>query len=196
MTERQIKVIRTKIDQIKKALAADKKQWGGQYHDGRGLRYLPPQYFLKLADYSGALRYFNWFNKNFPDDIGYPDFLFEWTITLFYCGKLKEAEKMAFNTFLQNAYYFDSYFDYSIVLHDKVHGSNWQSPEITDGFIYSHTQTQLTEFSNWLRQVIQSEKFQKAMNAYLEIEKQLNVVPVGPQRSELVRQLGDLRNYL
>jgi len=99
MTDRQIKSVQTKIDKIKKALAADKRRWGGQYDDSRGLRYLPPELYLKIQDYSGALKYFNWFNKNFPDDCGYPDFMFEWTITLFYNSKLKDAEKKLMKRF-------------------------------------------------------------------------------------------------
>ncbi len=84
MTPKQQERIKNKIQKVKAALSADKKHWGGQYHDGQGLRY------------------FNWFNKNFSDDSGYPDFLFEWTIILFKTGRLKEAEKKAFETFRSN----------------------------------------------------------------------------------------------
>ena len=98
MTPKQIERIQIKIATIKRALAADKRQWGC-YDDSRGLRYLPPALYLKLQDYKGAMRYFNWFHKIFDDDAGYPMFLFEWTITLFKNGKRKEAEKMALKTF-------------------------------------------------------------------------------------------------
>jgi len=47
MTEKQQERIRNKIGKIKKALAADKKHWGGFYHDGKGLRYLIPELFIK-----------------------------------------------------------------------------------------------------------------------------------------------------
>ena len=189
MTDRQIKSVRTKIDRIKKALAADKRQWGGQHHDGRGLRYLPPQHYLKLQDYSGALKYFNWFHKNFPDDSGYPDFLFEWTITLFYCGKLADAEKKAFGTYFGNPYYFDKYFNKPITRLDKWHGSNWEHPEMTEGFAYSSSQTQFSEFSHWLEQFINSDNFKQTVKVYNEIERQLKNEPTGPKRTELVRRL-------
>ena len=64
-----------------RALAADKRQWGC-YDDSTGPRYLPPALYLKQQDFKGAMRYFNWFHKNFDDDAGYPTFLLEWTITL------------------------------------------------------------------------------------------------------------------
>ena len=76
MTEKQITRIKTKITKIKKGLAADKKHWGGYYHDGGGMRYMPPELYLQIQDYTGSLRYFNWFNKNFPDDAGHPVFIF------------------------------------------------------------------------------------------------------------------------
>jgi len=71
MTPKQQARLQNKIKKIKSALAADKKHWGGYYHDGGGLRYLPPGLYIQLEDYSGGLRYLNWFKKNFPDD-AYP----------------------------------------------------------------------------------------------------------------------------
>ena len=87
MTPRQIEKAKAQIVAIRKAIADEKRQWGG-YHDGRGLRYAPPQYYLKLNDFKGAMTYFRWFQKNFDDDSGESCFLFEWCITLFKNGKL------------------------------------------------------------------------------------------------------------
>ena len=99
MTPKQEERIRIKIAKIKKALAADKRFWGGEYHDGRGYRYLQPALYLQLKDYKGAQRYFNWFAKTFEEDAGYPIFLFEWTVTFFKNNKLKEAEKRLWKHF-------------------------------------------------------------------------------------------------
>src|SRR3989338_1533576 len=104
MTEKQQERIRLKIKKIKSELAADKKRWGGFYDDSRGLRYLPLEYYIKLKDYSGGKRYINWFYKNFPDDGGFPEFLFESTIVLFYSKKHKEAKRKLFETFSLNIY--------------------------------------------------------------------------------------------
>src|SRR6187431_1783636 len=109
MTDKQIERVKAKIEKYKKALAADKINWGGQYHDGQGVRYLIPEQFIKIKDYKGGLRYLNWFDKNFPDDSGYPIFLFEWTFILYKCDKLIEAEKKAHQTFFSNTYLFDKF---------------------------------------------------------------------------------------
>ena len=63
MTPKQAEKLRDKILKIKRALSADKRRWGGVYDDSRGLRYLHPEIFLRLQDYTGALKYFKWFNN-------------------------------------------------------------------------------------------------------------------------------------
>lgn len=74
MTEKQAEKLQLKIKKIKAELAADKRRWGGFYDDSRGLRYLPPELYVKLQDWHGGLRYLKWFEKNFPDDIGFQIF--------------------------------------------------------------------------------------------------------------------------
>ena len=59
MTEKQIEKVKEKIVKYKKALSADKRQWGGFYHDGNGIRYLIPQLYISIMDYKGGLKYFN-----------------------------------------------------------------------------------------------------------------------------------------
>jgi hypothetical protein len=74
MAPKQEERIKNKIDRIRKELAADKKRWGGFYDDSCGLRYLPPEQFIKLKDNKGGLRFLSWFNRTFPHDNGYPIF--------------------------------------------------------------------------------------------------------------------------
>jgi hypothetical protein len=186
LTERKIKSIQTKIQRIKKALADDKKEWGGFYDDSRGLRYIPPQLYLEIQDYSGAKRYFNWFHKNFPDDACYPDFLFEWTITLFYCKKVKEAENKAIETFISGQEYFDMYFNKSILNSNKT----------LEKIAYSSTQEELVEFSNWLERFIVSEKYINAVDKYNEFKKQLSEEDDVDLRWEIIKKKNNINSYI
>ena len=167
MTPKQAERIRAKIIQIKKELAADKRRWGGFYDDSRGLRYLPPALYIKLGDYSGANRYFNWFAKNFPDDIGYPIFLFEWTLTLFKTQKMALAEQKALQTFRANTYLFHAF------LQRPPHGrnirewSNWASQELAEDLPYAKTDKELTDFAEWLEAFMGSEGFQRFTEDFL-----------------------------
>jgi hypothetical protein len=196
MTSKQEQRIRDKISKIKKALSDDKKFWGGYYHDGQGLRYLLPELFLKLKDYKGAMNYFRWFTKTFPDDSGFPLFLFEWTITLFKTGKIKDAEKKALQTFIANTYLIDKFLGKELLNFDKYEGSNWEFVELLNEVPYSHEQEELQDFVDWLNQFVTSDKFYKIANEFIEISKQLKIEPVGKKRSLLVnRQSHLLDNY-
>lgn len=197
MTPKQQERIKNKIKKIKAALAADKKYWGGQYHDGRGLRYMPPQLYIELNDFTGGLRYFNWFNKNFPDDSCYPDFLFEWTIILFKTGRLKEAEKKAFETFCSNTYLFDIFFGRQVTELKKYEGSNLETQKFADNqFCYSNTQDNLTDFSEWLDKFISTEKFILLGNKFLDIQKRLETENDTETRHYLIQHERQLVNEL
>ena len=108
VTLRQKLGVEMKLDKIKKTLAAEKRKFGA-YHDGRGLRYLSPARHIQLEDYTGGLKYLKWFDKNFPDDSGMPEFLLEWAIILFKSGKMKEAEGKIYQTFFSNTYLLDAF---------------------------------------------------------------------------------------
>lgn len=172
MTPKQQERIQSKIKKIKAALAADKRYHGGYYDDSRGLRYLPTRHFIELSDFTGALRYFNWFKTTFPDDSGYPDFLFEWTIVLFKTGRLKEAEKKAFETFCRNTYLFDSFLGKQSTAIDKWEGSNLETKDFADNhFTYSSKQEHLIDFAQWLEEYVATEKFVEDSNTYIENQK-------------------------
>lgn len=192
MTEKQLERIKLKIKKIKAALAAEKKRWGC-YDDSRGLRYDPPQLYIKMGDFSGGLRYLNWFSKNFPYDIGYPNFLFEWTVILFKTGRRKEAEKKAFQTFCSNTYLFAKFFNQEIIPLDKWEHSNLEGVEfVVNSFDYVHTQTNLADFSVWLNGLLNSEKFIQYSHRYLENRKQLSHEKDSEVRMVLIKEKNEL----
>lgn len=193
MRQNQIERIQTKIAKIKRELAADKKLWGG-YHDSRGLRYLPPALYLQLQDYKGAMRYFNWFHKNFNNDSGYSTFLFEWTITLFKNNKRKEAEKMALETFFANTVLFNKFFGKEIMDLEISEHLHFENPKLLNNLIYKHSDTTLLDFTAWLSEFIISEKFNQYAKEFMEIERRLDIEPVGVTRTQMVSRLASLLN--
>ena len=159
MTLKQTERIAIKIAKIKKALAADKKRWGGFYDDSRGLRYLVPELYLKIQDYSGALRYFNWFNKNFPEDSGYPVFLFEWAITLFKKGKIKAAKSKIIETDLANVWIIPTFLQVENSRQPSKTFSSWETRDVAEGMGYSTTDAELSDFAEWLSDFVSSAEF-------------------------------------
>jgi hypothetical protein len=189
MTPRQQEAARNKIKKIKAALAADKKRWGGFYDDSGGLRYMPPAIYIKLQDYTGGLRYMNWFQKNFPSDIGYPAFIFAHMIILFKTGRQKEAARRAFECFTSNTYVFDKFFGRELVQEDKYEWSNMATIDYAANyFTYSQQQPELADFTDWLQQFTHSLKFLHAKAAYLGIYRQLQHTPAGEKRSALLEE--------
>jgi hypothetical protein len=188
MTPKQVERIKNKITKIKRELSADKKRWGGYYDDSRGLRYLPPELYLKISDYSGALRYYNWFDKNFPDDCGFPIFLFEWTITLFKTKRIKQAEKKAMETFYSNTYLIDKFLNKEFLDFDKSENSNWEYSSLAEQLIYSKDQNELIDFADWLENFIKTEKFYAFANKFIGIESVLKTEPIGEKRTKLVKE--------
>jgi hypothetical protein len=150
MTPHQTEKLKKKIADIKRILAAEKRKFGA-YDDSRGLRYLPAGYFVQLGDYKGGLAYLKWFYRNFPDDGGFPEFLFESTILLFKTGRLKEAANTAFQTFCSNPYWIDRFLSRPVIPVDTWHSSNLTKIEYTQGLIYTSIQPDLLDFSEWLQ---------------------------------------------
>ena len=161
MTEKQQNRIKDRITGIKKDLAADKRKWGGYYDDSRGLRYVPPELYLKIKDYKGALRYFNWFEKNFPDDIGFPGFLFEYTLTLFKNKKIEKAESKVLETFNSNPYLIDYFLDKELTDYYPDENSEWKKESLKKYFIYSKHDPGLEDFIEWLEIYRKTEIFKR-----------------------------------
>jgi hypothetical protein len=191
MTPKQIERIQKKISDIKRRLAAEKRMFGA-YDDSSGMRYIPTRYYLELGDYAGGLKYLKWFATNFPDDVGFPDFLFEWTVILFKNGKLKEAERKAFETFSSNTYFFDKYFGRQISPIQKWEGSNVAEASYVDYLKYSSTDTDLNDFTEWLRKFTSSERFLTLSEKFVAINIKLKTEHNIAERRNLSKQIQQL----
>ena len=92
MTPRQIEKIKKQIKSERAFLSAEKRKFGG-YFDNRGRRYIIAELYTEIKDYKGVLRYYNWFNKEFPDDTGFPELHLSWIIAAIKENKLQIANK-------------------------------------------------------------------------------------------------------
>jgi len=191
ITPKKAERLRKKIADIKRMLAAEKKKFGG-YDDSRGHRYVPTRFFIELGDYNKGLLYTKWFQKNFPDDIGYPEFLFEWTLILFKTGKVKEAEKKALETFMSNVYLFDKFLEKTFLKLDIYEGSEWERVSSLADFNYNKNRSDLLDFVDWLSTFLISQPFYIIANEYIRIQQQLQTEPVGPSRNALIDQSNTL----
>jgi hypothetical protein len=168
MTPNQTEKLKRKIAEIKRILSAEKRRFGC-YDDSRGLRYVPAGYFVRLGDYAGGLAYLKWFYRNFPDDGGFPEFVFESAVLFFKNGRTKEAGKAIFQTFCSNPYWIDRFFDLPLTPIDIWHSSNLTTVEYTEALAYSSKDPELADFSEWLREIILTEDFIRCSSRYIAI---------------------------
>lgn len=144
-------------------------------------------YYIKLADWKEGLKYLRWFAKNFPDDGGYPTFLFECAIILFKSGDAKQAEKRAFQVFSSNTYVIEKFFGNAIKPIDKYENSNISITAYAETFFYSCDEDYLADFSNWLLDFTKTEKFVTASQKFVDLYKRLKTEKDYETRVYLVR---------
>jgi len=149
---------------------------------------LPTGYFVQLGDYKGGLTYLKWFYKNFPDDGGFPEFLFDSAILLFKTGRLTEAASAAFQTFCANPYWIDRFLGGSLVPLDIWHSSNLMQVEYTQALTYTSDQRDLLDFSDWLKKLITTEDFARRSSRYVEIYRRLKTETDKESRRRLVQE--------
>lgn len=189
MTPKQADRLKKKIIDIRRVLAAEKRKFGW-YDDSRGLRYFPTKYHIQLGDVAGGLTYTRWFAKNFPDDAGFPDFLFEWLVILFKNGKIKEAERKAIETFCADTHLLNSFLGIPHTVSEP-----WEDEPRTDSISAEYfgslgTQLPLSDFAVWLSGFMATDRFLASANKYVDLRRQLQGEHDLEQRRYLVAQLG------
>jgi len=187
MTEKQIQRVQLKIKKLRAQLAAEKREWGG-YHDGSGVRYIIPELYFKIKDYKGAMRYFNWFAKNFDDDGGYPAFFLMWTITLFENKKEKLAIKKAYEMAFCNLFFIDA------LLGNHIEDTGVKKYSSISTLAFATESAEVCEdlispdFKNWLLAVYNSPEFQENISKYKKFESLLENEDVYEKRRKIVEE--------
>lgn len=189
MTPKQAERLKKKITDIRRVLAAEKRKFGG-YDDSRGLRYFPTKYYIQLGDVAGGLTYTRWFAKNFPDDAGFPDFLFEWLVILFKNGKIKEAEQKAIETFCADIHLLNSFLGRPPAVSELWEDEPRTEDSTAEYFGSLGTQISLSDFAQWLTEFIATERYLTSAGKYVDLRRQLQREHDLEQRRYLVAQLG------
>ena len=77
--------IRARLRSYERKLRNEKEKYG-RYDDGAGKRYQVGPHYMLLDDNDGALGAFQWFEQEFPDDVGVPDHFLCWSLALYRAG--------------------------------------------------------------------------------------------------------------
>ena len=186
MTEKQIERIKKKIRSYRAQLSAEKRKYG-VYNDGRGLRYIIPGLYLKLEDYKSCFRYFNWFQKEFIDDCGFPDFLLQWSFVLFQNKKYDLAEKKLYETFFSNIYLIPLLMGDDIGKVEKSETISTERIEFAKEVLAESSKIITKDFLYWLKEISTTELFAQRIRDFIGLQKLIEEEPVGQGRTDLIR---------
>jgi hypothetical protein len=192
MTEKEIEKIKNSIKVYKSRLAGEKKRFGG-YFDNGGVRYIIPELYIQLSDYKGALSYFNWFEKEFPDDSGFPFFDLLWSFTYFKNKREKDAIHLAYRTAFSNIYVIDLLCNNPVTINDPSHPGDFEyAKQLTEWCEKFLTK----DFKQWLCMLNETEEFKSNMNKFISLQKLIDDESLSESQSDLIDEAEKLERGL
>lgn len=160
--------------------------------DDSGRRYLIGPMYLLIGDILGAIKSFEWFEKEFSDDGGEPFHLLCWALSLYRSNDTVKATKKLCQAMLSNLYILPFLLNIEQPNLDMWHSSNLEGKDYIEHGPSELLRIRDEQALQWARELYQSDSFRKARERSIEILKLLKSEPVGPKRSQLVKELSAL----
>ncbi|MBE2200046.1 MAG: hypothetical protein IAE79_15635 [Anaerolinea sp.] len=157
--------------------------------DDSGKRYLIGPMYLLIGDITGATKSFAWFEKEFSDDGGEPFHLLCWALSLYQSNDKVKATKKLCQAMLSNLYLLPFLLNIEQPDLDIQHSSNWEEKDYIEHGPSELLQIWDEQALQWARELYQSDSFREARERSIEILRLLKSEPVGPKRSQLVKEL-------
>ena len=184
------KKIRASIKRYEKNLRTE------NYRDGSGSRYLVGPLYLSIGDLEGARQYYEWYEKEFTDDMVEAFNHLCWTLVLLRSGNLKEARIKLIRTYLGNNFIIPAVLGIPHGQPELKRGCNWEDEDyVSEGNLRLLVLWSAEELV-WLRAEWENPAFQRIRKRDLEINQALSTEGVGERRSQLVSEQYGLRNDL
>ena len=191
MAQSENQKIRSRLRSYERKLQKEKKEYGF-YRDGAGKRYQIGPHYMLLGDNDGALAAFEWFEKEFPDDIGVPDHFLCWTLALHRAGNEIGAAKKLRQTMFSNLYLVPHLLGSPVDELDIWHGSSDAEPFHAEHVPKAYLQLWSDAEREWASGLYHSPGFPSVRGRYIEISRLLDTTPPGPERSRLVKEMHEL----
>ena len=182
----------SRIDEYKKVLKKEKREWGA-YDDSYGRRFLIGPLYLLANDTEGALKYYKWYRKNFPDDIPEPHMSQCWILSLYRAGKIEEAKLKLYQTMLSNLYLLPHLFKMDIPYDYTRLGSNWDTKEYALSIQEEYLSVWTDDDKDWARFIYNSDEVSNYRSKYIDLGRLLGVLNPGFERNEVVSELRSIK---
>ena len=166
------KKLRSRISSFKSSLNREKRDHG-YIRDGSGKRYLLFYLYFVLNDLKKSEDYFEWYRKEFPDDIGEPIQKLCWAISLHRMNKDEEAKSMLGELMLSNLYLIPHLFDEDAQDYDIWHSSNYENNGYVE-YVPEEVRSSIKEDEiQWMKVLYESLDFRRIRKRYIEIYHEL-----------------------
>ena len=183
--------IRSRLRSYERKLQQEKKEHGF-YRDGAGKRYQIGPHYLLLGDDEGALAAFEWFEKEFSDDVGEPGQLLCWSLALHRAGNEIGAAKKLRQTMFSNLYLVPRLLGSPIAELRIWHGSSDAEPSYVGHIHEPYLRLWTKEERDWAQGLYSSPGFRSVRERFIEISRAPATARPGTERSRLVEEMQKL----
>ena len=191
MTDKQLQNIKKRIKSYKLKLSSEKRKFG-QYRDSHGLRYEIAMLYIKIKDYKNAKKYFHWFEKEFSDDVGFPEFHLAWAVTMFENNDIETTIKKVYAAAFANAQIIEQIpkENLSQIIKSETFDKDFkESVEFCANIV-------TPQFMDWIRKFTETEEYKTNVKKYISINKLIEDEPVGKTRSMMIDEKRKFVNSL
>lgn len=160
------KKYRDRANRARRELFKEKEKFGA-ISDGSGKRYRVCVYFVLSGAPEKATDFLEWFEQEFPDDIGEPAFLLYAALAGYRVGSLRKARRYLLDAMLSNIYMLPHVFSRPMPRQDMWHSSNWVQPD----YIYEIEELlkePTSQEREWIKAQFDGELFTKVREKYVE----------------------------
>ncbi len=179
------KALKKRISSYKASFLKEKKEHG-HVNDGAGKRYLLFSMYLVLNNTEESQDYIEWYEKEFPDDVGEPIQKLCWALILRRIGKEAEAKRMLAETMLANLYVIPKVLGQQIAAYDIWHSSTDAQIHYAE-YVPHEVLASLTEAEVlWISHEYESLDFQRIRKRYIEIYQKLKDIKNIAERKQLL----------
>lgn len=198
------KKIRERIKRYERIFRKEYKEHGF-YGDGFGKRYLLGPLYLLMDDLEGAIKSFEWFQSEFPDDGGEPGHNLCWTLLLYRKGDLELASKKLRESMLMNLFIIPrllgleisgTELEKIIEVEDTTfkgvaycQDESFYIDEIPSQFFSLWSDDEL----EWVSFLYNSLEFKTVEARVIEIERELKTLSRGSRRTKLCKELFSIK---
>lgn len=165
LTDEQ-KKYRERANRARRELFKEKEKFGA-ISDGSGKRYLVCVYFVLSGAPEKAVEFLEWFEKEFPDDVGEPSFLLYAALAYYRVGFPEKARRYLLDTMLSNLYLLPYLFSRPLPTQDMWHSSNWAEPDYIEE-IEDLLEGPTSQEREWFQVQFDDELFTIVRNKYVE----------------------------